>query len=278
MGCGASTAQKPAADQPAEQKSNQMFRGNTAPTTTPSANLDRQALLREVFDAMDLDHDGKVTVTEFVRGDYEDKENIFGFMDSNSDGEIDFDEWTNGIKSFNWSDAKFESEMNRTLEALRAAARRSAAAREDNEVALPTSKSNDLRRPKLEKVFEVLDEDKNGFVDIHEFLLMSSHFGDHDISRTIFSFMDANGDGKLTLAEWIAGSDNLSLSDDDFEREMDNVLEARAALARARSRIEGWGRGVFAQFDANKDGMLSREELANALKALPKVSRSHCPS
>jgi len=228
--------------------------------------------LRAVYDAMDANRDGVVSVAEFVRGDYEVPEHLFSFMDENSDGEITFDEWTAGIASFSWDDAEFEREMKRAQEAL---SRQSSRLYE--ELSLPARRSNDVRRPKLERVFEVMDEDGNGHVDVREFMLMSSHFGDHDVSRTIFSFMDANGDGKLSLAEWIAGADALGLSDDDFEREMNNVLEAREALKRARDRIDKWGRRVFDQFDTNKDGILQREELMNALKTLPRVAKAPLP-
>lgn len=232
-------------------------------------------MLRAVFNAMDADKDGCVVPSEFVKAEFQEVQFMFSFIDQNSDGSLSFEEWCSGIESFNWSDEEFDREMKRALEALRTHDRQAAAVA--SSAAPEPSQASSARVPMLEKVFRVMDVDGNGHIDLAEFVLMSHHFGDRDVSKTIFSFMDADGDGKLSLKEWMAGAESLSLSDADFEREMNHILGAREALSEARLHIGEWGRKVFLQFDANGDGMLSAVELAAALKSLPMIETSAQP-
>ena len=272
MGCGASAPQAkpaPAGAKPVAQKPPPVF------------VMDRKPLLEEAFLAMDTDGDGVVEMSEFVAlSRYDDdasvQQQLFSFMDKDSNGTLSLEEWTAGIAAQNIGDVEFTAEMKKIISATQSRKREAALGASANEQ--PTSKSKVERREMLERVFKVMDDDGNGVVDMKEFLVLTFNFGDKDMTSMIFKMMDKDGNGKLELEEWVAGVANLSLSDEDFEREMNNVLAAAPKAAEAAVAVSTWGKSVFAQFDTDKTGTISSKELSRALKALPKTKPASLPS
>jgi len=80
----------------------------------------------------------------------------------------------------------------------------------------------------LEKVFKAMDADGNGKVDMAEFLT-SAKSGEEEMELSMIqSFMDGNGDGKLSLEEWKNGMTTMfgSAEDAAFEKELKSMLQA----------------------------------------------------
>uniref|UniRef100_A0A7S2H3Z5 EF-hand domain-containing protein n=1 Tax=Haptolina brevifila TaxID=156173 RepID=A0A7S2H3Z5_9EUKA len=131
----------------------------------------------------------------------------------------------------------------------------------------------------LKQVFEAIDKDKNGMVDIKEFMNTADK-EDKEMELTMLhSFMDdttngGNGDGKLSLEEWINGMSVLSGSsnDADFEKELKHMLqllEHPVVGAPPASDLEA----LFASIDADGDGKVTRSELSAKLSATEEVQR-----
>lgn len=77
----------------------------------------------------------------------------------------------------------------------------------------------------------------------------------------VFASRDANRDGKLTKTEWLVDSDAAQervFRDHDTDR--DGAVTLPEALAYARKR--GIGKQFVQEADRNKDGVLSRAEVA----------------
>jgi Ca2+-binding EF-hand superfamily protein len=110
----------------------------TGPSRERSAA--RSKLLREVFTAMDVDHDGQVDLREFQRtASPEDKDELvllFELLfDQSGDGVLSYQEWADGMDKLRpedgtaESEAAFEAEMHRMLEALSVSAKSSSQSR-----------------------------------------------------------------------------------------------------------------------------------------------------
>ena len=72
-----------------------------------------------------------------------------------------------------------------------------------------------------------MDKDGNGSIDLEEFLATAKAGDDQTQLEMMFHFMDGQqtSDGKITLDEWIAGMGELNNSEEDFNREMDSVMQ-----------------------------------------------------
>ena len=98
---------------------------NRAAFTAKKAKLDRTALLREVFAAVDKDKNGTIDVAELKRTAKSKNEAeqempmLFHFFDDNSDGKLTFDEFCAGMAMIGGSDdAAFEKEMKDVIQML----------------------------------------------------------------------------------------------------------------------------------------------------------------
>lgn len=108
MGCGASKSNPPVA-------------------AIYTAKVDRKALCKEVFTALDANGDGHVDMQEFLRqakagDDPMELTMMFHFMDDQkkSDGKITLAEFSAGMEAMKGDDAAFEKEMKAVLAALAA--------------------------------------------------------------------------------------------------------------------------------------------------------------
>ena len=93
-----------------------------------SGPLDREALLKEVFAAMDADANGVVDINEFKATAKSGEEEgqlsmLFDYMDTmgNSDGKLQLEEWLSGMASLDSTDEVLEKECRDMLQVLKGA-------------------------------------------------------------------------------------------------------------------------------------------------------------
>ena len=85
----------------------------------------------------------------------------------------------------------------------------------------------------------------------------------------LFRALDTDGDGGISQAEFESGLPKFAA-----------LIGGEPTPAPEKPivyDINLWGRKVFSQFDANKDGRMSMKELARGLKALPKTKPVSAP-
>ena len=96
-----------------------------SPTATPAPpppSAAQEALLRQVFSAMDADGDGQVSLHEFLEAAKSRSEAemelpaMHAFYDANGDGVLTIEEWTKGIAATGRTDEEIEEEMNDVLQ------------------------------------------------------------------------------------------------------------------------------------------------------------------
>jgi Ca2+-binding EF-hand superfamily protein len=107
-----------------------------------------------------------------------------------------------------------------------------------------------------------------------------------DDSSSALKFADADGDGKISRAEWSKFKQSFSHLDSDKDNSLDSSeLEAAGGSAKLLmqladlngdgkiSRVE-WGKLVqsFARLDANRDGSVDEEELEKVAEAATKAA------
>lgn len=97
-----------------------------------------------------------------------------------------------------------------------------------------------------DRTFETADADNNGY-------LTNDEARRYALFSRSFSLMDADNDGKV------------------FKKEMKAYLRRQSSLARSRTilNINDQGRDLFKILDTNRDGRLSRHELAATLERIP---------
>jgi hypothetical protein len=99
------------------------------------------------------------------------------------------------------------------------------------------------RTPLLKKVFSALDVDGDGTVSLKEFLATAKNLQEEEMELPmLMTFMDDNGDGVLSFEEWEKGITMLGGTDESFEKEMKDVLQVL------------WGAKMAAALDDNDVG------------------------
>lgn len=80
----------------------------------------------------------------------------------------------------------------------------------------------------LKRVFDAMDVDKSGSVDLKEFLRLAKSKEETAMELPMMhSFMDANGDGKVTFDEWANGLEAMTsgASEEDMVKELTQMLQ-----------------------------------------------------
>jgi len=118
--------------------------------------------------------------------------------------------------------------------------------------------------PRLFERFDLIDANHDGFVTVEE--MQAARLAHRGAGRGEgWKQWDANGDGRLSREE-VATAPRLSQQFDAIDANHDGfvtVEELQAAHAAYRGAGHGRGQG-WTKWDANGDGRLSREEVANA--------------
>ena len=157
------------------------------------------------------------------------------------------------------------------------------------------------RKGLCKKVFQAMDSDGDGYVDINEFMATQKGGDDPMEATMLFHMLDSQkkSDGKLELDEFIKGMALLGSDDATFKKEMEDVLAHLAAKKNAPPPAKSISGGevtsapeheraiaiaaapivetpvsaidprvteVFNLIDKNQDGRLSKAELLIALR------------
>jgi Ca2+-binding EF-hand superfamily protein len=157
------------------------------------------------------------------------------------------------------------------------------------------------RKGLCKKVFQAMDSDGDGYVDINEFMTTQKGGDDPMEATMLFHMLDSQkkSDGKLELDEFIKGMALLGSDDATFKKEMEDVLAHLAAKKNAPPPAKSISGGevtsapeheraiaiaaapivetpvsaidprvteVFNLIDKNQDGRLSKAELLIALR------------
>ena len=205
----------------------------------------RRLLLRRVFNAMDVDRSGSITLEEFrALAGAEEAENAADLFrriegdEGDGNGELTVDEWVPFVldKEQHRTDDEFQAMVDEML--VRVASQK--------------------RETLLRQVFLKMDADSSGSVDKEEFENLKDG-GPEDVIRLnrIYAYLDeANGDsdGELSIDEWVSGMKAMGedMSDEEFEAEISKWL---AALSKNQRAV--W-RGVFVKGYAHDFVMAAR--------------------
>ena len=139
----------------------------------------------------------------------------------------------------------------------------------------------------LRKLFKSIDEDQSGHIDHSEFVTMMETFGmqlNQDQALALMAQYDKDGSGSLEYDEFMkdildpdyyklfAGGKKVKKATASQVKEREAVLEAKLkqikktfgniVISKCRQMSK-----MFRAFDEDKDGMISRDELAAALRA-----------
>jgi len=93
----------------------------------------------------------------------------------------------------------------------------------------------DPKAARLREVFQLIDKDRNGSIDLKEFMLTASATDTTSDLKIMFEFIDCQvkSDGLITEEEWVTGVRQLFVSDEEFEKAMNRMMYALAAAAMA---------------------------------------------
>jgi len=201
------------------------------------AKSHRKLLLRRVFERMDTDKSGGVSLQEFKALADEDvgtdkSEAYFRWIEKaqgNGDGMLTVDEWVPFVleMELETSNRDFQELVDDWLTILK----------------------HKRRVVLLKQVYAKMDADSSGEVDLTEFANLKSGDSDEDsVLSMIFHYLDGKGnsDGMLSLDEWVNGMREMGeeMDDDAFEAEV-----AKWVLLLTNNQRAIW-RGVFAKGNA----------------------------
>jgi len=117
--------------------------------------------------------------------------------------------------------------------------------------------------PRLYENFDLVDANHDGFVTAEE--MQAARLAHRGAGRGEgWKQWDANGDGRLSREE-VANAPRLSQQFDTIDANHDGFITVEEMQAARQAHHAGHGRGDgWKKWDANGDGRLSRDEVANA--------------
>ena len=201
------------------------------------ATSKRKLLLRRVFARMDTDKSGSVSLEEFRQLADEDvgasnSEAFYRWIENasgNGDGQLTVEEWVPFVLNVeeHTEDDEFQAMVDNWFDIL----------------------AKKRRITLLRQVFQKMDADCTGDVDILEFKALAEGSDEDQFLPDVFNYLDGmgNADGLLTMNEWVDGMRELgeSLTDEVFEAE---VAKWQRMLSTNQRAI--W-RGCFARGHAS---------------------------
>eukprot|EP00282_Hemiselmis_andersenii_P016042 CAMPEP_0114133154 /NCGR_PEP_ID=MMETSP0043_2-20121206/13474_1 /TAXON_ID=464988 /ORGANISM="Hemiselmis andersenii, Strain CCMP644" /LENGTH=1256 /DNA_ID=CAMNT_0001226711 /DNA_START=123 /DNA_END=3890 /DNA_ORIENTATION=- len=226
-----------------------------------------QEVARGMFDELDVNGDGKVSIVEFkmklglrpkmeevMEEVHADVENEFDQIDADGSGYLEFEEI--------WAD--LEQKLGQSIDREQAESIfKELDVNGDGKVSLVEFKMKVGVMPtrqeiveeahnEAEEAFDAIDTDGSGYLDLEELWADLQKRGMVELTREqveeIFKSIDANGDGKVSLAE--------------FKSHMGIPLREYEVIEQMHEDAEA----AFAAIDTDKSGSLSLEEIGAELK------------
>jgi Ca2+-binding EF-hand superfamily protein len=229
----------------------------------------------------------------------------FRAMDQDRDGVITRSEWRGSTQSFDVHDWNRDGVLSG--DEVRPGAQRQRPWPDDpGDTATPDSQLNDWTPERFRdldhnrdgriareewhfdaELFRRVDSDRNGSLSRREFLGLG---GDDDDRDDRFSDLDVNGDGRVARAEWHGGPrvfarldqnrdgflsrvEMVGAGEDDGPADLFTSLDVNRD-SRVTPDEWHWARAGFDRRDGNRDGSLSRDELAASAQPVPAAQRS----
>ena len=204
-------------------------------SSTVAVPIDRKALLLELFNTMDADGNGVIDVEDFLaqaRTSEEANElrSLFHFFDNSfgaKDSQLTFEAFAEGTLT--------KTPVGQMRDATFASAVRGMTA--DVQRALAAKQSAKKKLGLLKDLFVMLDKDKNGVLDVDEFLAQAKSSAEAEELRSNFEQFDSvagPADGKLTFRKFASGTMKTPLGrlqDEAFEKTVSGMIsEMRATV------------------------------------------------
>mmetsp|Transcript_7320 Transcript_7320/g.13479 ORF Transcript_7320/g.13479 Transcript_7320/m.13479 type:complete len:243 (-) Transcript_7320:2-730(-) len=155
---------------------------------------------------------------------------VFRFLDKNHSGKIDRDEFRKGIQFLRRKRLMLDHDTKKTLE--------------DREPSVSSSQHKDLNTGEIDAIFDAIDLDGNGVVDLEEFekALQSIEMPP---ALAVFKLLDEDRNGVIDRNEFLSGIDLLNRH------------------LRPHEKVGNPG-ALFDQIDTNGDGYIDVDELQKA--------------
>lgn len=228
----------------------------------PDVSEEESDPVRKLFDDMDENDDGWLTLTEvqdFWRknGDDRNHEGYFNEADENKDGKLFYPEFLKAIERPRPDSSK---RPQRKLFRSRGFPSDDSAS---NEVPDDSEKEWGVMRP-LKKLFNMMDADSDGWLSRSEL----ESFDDKGDFYADFNMADQNNDGKIDFQEFVRA---VKKSKPDFYKKPQRKQFKSRGLGEDESEsiedskelweVETQLRELFNKMDADQNGSLSRSEL-----------------
>lgn len=274
----------------------------TEATAEAMATDEGRAALKELFDSMDKNHDGKVSSKEWGKMIGQKKDILAKYFGGATPAEVG--------RAFKRIDAN--SDGNLSWEEFEAAAMKKLASVDTGAIQMVQALQSDEGKAELRTFFDSLDKDHNGKVSSKEWghalgknkEIMSKYFGGSTPAEIgqAFKRIDVNSDGNLSWEEFVAAADAKmaqvdsstvklaeGLATDDGKAELKAFFDILDKDGNGKVSSKEWGHAVskqkelmakyfggmtpaeigqaFKRIDVNKDGSLSWEEFVDAAAA-----------
>jgi Ca2+-binding EF-hand superfamily protein len=274
----------------------------TEATAEAMGTAEGQAALKELFDSMDKNHDGKVSSKEWGKMIGQKKDILAKYFGGATPAEVG--------RAFKRIDANSDGSLS--WEEFVGAAAQKRASVSMASTALVEVMQSDEGRKSLKQFFDSLDKDSNGKVSSKEWghalgknkEVMAKYFGGATPAEIgqAFKRIDANHDGNLTWEEFVGAADAKMAQVESSTVKMAEAMQADDSKAELKAFFDlldkdnngkvsskEWGHAVtkqkelmakyfggmtpaeigqaFKRIDLNKDGSLSWEEFVAAAEA-----------
>jgi len=189
---------------------------------------------------------GSVMANRMSDADRKRMDDVFNLFDENKDGQLGRDEITKMMKHL----GKQESDIKAFLQGIDVNGD-GTISRQELAIALSTARlgSSDTE---LKSAFDLFDADGDGFVDCTEIKRQCSFLSDDEVAKLIKD-VDVNGDGKITLAEWVAAMKDIQTKARPTPAEASPTPATAAVASPASSTATGSSPAVaVAGADASK--------------------------
>lgn len=256
---------------------------------------------QRMIERLDTDNDGKVSLDEFkVQAS-----TAFKTFDADGNGEVSKEELKARRQAFRearkaWRDAKADSEKAEARDAMKAAGPGMLHGAGRMFERADTDKNGTLNEAEAtaaaETIFKRRDKNSDGFIETAEFSLMDGKGPGRHAGRML-QRLDLNKDKKVSPEELLQRASmtflrfdadgNGEVTKDEIKAQRDTFREARKLRHEARAEAGGEdrmkrrqgmqqggggmfpaGEKMFDEADADKNGSLSKTELASAVDAM----------